>query len=125
MPGTSPSTRAPGRGSGSTTSAYFRALAAEFPDRFTYRPCLSEETEADCGADATAYGFGMVTDVIAADHPSLSGSTGYPCGPPPMVEAALKTLMSRRLFPRDIYREDFFDESDKESGAVRSPLIKR
>ncbi len=105
--------------------AYFRALAAEFPDRFTYRPCLSEETEADCGADATAYGFGMVTDVIAADHPSLSGSTGYLCGPPPMVEAALKTLMSRRLFPRDIYREDFFDESDKESGAVRSPLIKR
>ncbi|MGB7818450.1 MAG: 2Fe-2S iron-sulfur cluster-binding protein [Ornithinibacter sp.] len=104
---------------------YFRSLAAQYPDRFTYRPCLSEETATDCGDDATAYGFGMVTDVIAGDHTRLSGSSGYLCGPPPMVEAALKTLMSKRLFPRDIHREDFFNEGDKESGAVRSPLIKR
>jgi len=105
--------------------AYFLSLADQFPDRFTYRPCLSEETEAECGADATAYGFGMVTDVIAADHATLSGCTGYLCGPPPMVEAALKTLMGKRLFPRDIHREDFFNEGDKATGGVRSPLIKR
>jgi phenol hydroxylase P5 protein len=42
-----------------------------------------------------------------------------------MVEAALKTLMGKRLFPRDIYREDFFNEGDKATGGVRSPLIKR
>ena len=30
-------------------------------------------------------------------------------------------LMRKRLFPRDIYREDFFDASDKASGGVRSP----
>lgn len=42
-----------------------------------------------------------------------------------MVDAALKTLMSRRLFPRDIFREDFFDESDKNSTGLKSPLIKR
>ena len=42
-----------------------------------------------------------------------------------MVEAALKTLMGKRLFPRDIYREDFFNEGDKAAGGVRSPLIKR
>ena len=47
------------------------------------------------------------------------------CGPPVMVEAALKTLMGRRLFPRDIFREDFFNEADKAGGGVRSPLIKR
>jgi phenol/toluene 2-monooxygenase (NADH) P5/A5 len=104
---------------------YFRALAARHPDRFTYRPCLSEETPQDCGSEAGAYGFGMVTDVIAADHPTLSGCTGYLCGPPPMVEAALKTLMGKRLFPRDIHREDFFNEGDKATGGVRSPLIKR
>jgi phenol hydroxylase P5 protein len=104
---------------------FFRSLAAQHPDRFTYRPCLSEETPEDCGADAEAYGFGMVTDVIAADHATLSGSAGYLCGPPPMVEAALKTLMGKRLFPRDIHREDFFNESDKATGGVRSPLIKR
>ncbi len=108
--------------------AELTAMAQEHPDRFTYRPCLSEETADDVvasGDEVAAYGFGMVTDVIDAEHPSLSGKTGYLCGPPPMVEAALKTLMSKRLFPRDIYREDFFNESDKSSGGVRSPLIKR
>jgi len=103
----------------------FRRLEAEYPEQFTYRPCLSEETAEEVGADAAAYGYGLVTDVIAADHTSLSGGSGYLCGPPPMVEAALKTLMSKRLFPRDIYREDFFDESDKASGGLKSPLIKR
>lgn len=107
----------------------FRSLEAQFPERFTYRPCLSDESAdevAAAGEDPAAYGFGMVTDVIAADHASLSGGyAGYLCGPPPMVEAALKTLMGRRLFPRDIYREDFFDESDKNSAGVKSPLIKR
>jgi len=105
---------------------YFKALADEF-DQFTYRPCLSEETAeqvAEAGDDPDAYGFGMVTDVIASDHASLSGCKGYLCGPPLMVEAALKTLMSKRLFPRDIYREEFFNEGDK-SGGVASPLIKR
>ncbi len=67
----------------------------------------------------------MVTDVIEADHAKLSGCRGYLCGPPQMVDAALKTLMSRRLFPRDIFREDFFDESDKNSTGLKSPLIKR
>jgi phenol hydroxylase P5 protein len=105
---------------------YFTSLAAEF-DQFTYRPCLSEETAdqvAASGGDPAAYAYGMVTDVIAADHASLSGCKGYLCGPPLMVEAALKTLMSRRLFPRDIYREEFFNEGDK-AGGVNSPLIKR
>lgn len=96
----------------------FRALEAGYPDRFTYRPCLSEE-------DADGFASGLVTDVLAGDHASLQGYVGYVCGPPPMVEAALKTLMSRRLFPRDIYREDFFNEGDKATGGVRSPLIKR
>ena len=121
----SPSTRAPARASGSTTSTSSVLSQTQYPDRFTYRPCLSEETEADCGDDAAAYGFGMVTDVIAADHATLAGATGYLCGPPPMVEAALKTLMGKRLFPRDIHREDFFNEGDKATGGVRSPLIKR
>lgn len=108
--------------------ALFRSLAADFADRFTYRPCLSEETADEVtasGGDAAAYGYGMVTDVISADHPSLSGCSGYLCGPPPMVEAALKTLMGKRLFPRDIHREDFFNEGDKATGGVKSPLIKR
>lgn len=98
--------------------AEFQALQAAHPDRFSYRPCLSEE-------EVEGYGAGNVTDVIAAENQTLAGHVGYLCGPPLMVEAALKTLMGKRLFPRDIYREDFFNEGDKAAGGVRSPLIKR
>ncbi len=101
----------------------FRALQDEFPDQFTYRPCLSEVPADE--AEAEGFASGNVTDVLEADHPSLRGYQGYVCGPPVMVEAALKTLMGRRLFPRDIFREDFFNEADKAGGGVRSPLIKR
>jgi phenol hydroxylase P5 protein len=41
-----------------------------------------------------------------------------------MVEAALKTLMLKRLFPRDIFKEEFLDMSAAAT-QVRSPLIKR
>jgi phenol hydroxylase P5 protein len=102
------------------------ALAAEH-GQFTSRPCLSEETAeevAASGDDPTRYAYGMVTDVLADDHATLSGCKGYLCGPPPMVDAALRTLMSKRLFPRDIHREEFFNEADKSAG-VNSPLIKR
>jgi phenol/toluene 2-monooxygenase (NADH) P5/A5 len=96
---------------------YFRNLENEHPDQFVYRPCLSDE-------EVEGFGHGMVTDVVAADFPTCRGHTAYLCGPPPMVEAAIKTLMKKRLFPRDIYREDFFDSSDKATGGIRSPLIK-
>jgi phenol hydroxylase P5 protein len=95
----------------------FSSLAAEHPDRFTYRPCLSEE-------QLDGFAHGMVTDVLATDHQSLAGYVAYVCGPPPMVDAAMKTLMSRRLFPRDIYREQFVDESNRNGSALRSPLIR-
>lgn len=95
----------------------FKALEAQYPDRFTYRPCLSEE-------EAEGFATGMVTDVLNADHENLKGHIGYVCGPPAMVEASLKTLMLKRLFPRDIYKEEFLDMSAAATG-VRSPLIKR
>lgn len=95
---------------------FFRALEEQHADQFTYRPCLSDE-EWDGPT-------GMVTDVVAADFATCRKHTAYLCGPPPMVEAALKTLMKKRLFPKDIYREDFFDASDKATGGVRSPLLK-
>lgn len=95
----------------------FRALEADHPDRFTYRPCLSEE-------EADGYFSGMVTDVLNDNHETLKGHIGYVCGPPAMVEAALKTLMLKRLFPRDIYKEEFLDASAATT-QIRSPLIKR
>lgn len=95
----------------------YRALAQQHPGHFSYRPCLSDEE----WAGAT----GLVTDVVAADFETCRKHTAYLCGSPPMVEASLKTLMRKRLFPKDIYREDFFDTSDKATGGVRSPLLGR
>jgi phenol hydroxylase P5 protein len=96
---------------------FYGALEKDHPDQFTYRPCLSEEPW-----DGPR---GLVTDVVDSDFESCKWHTAYLCGPPPMVEAAIKTLMKKRLFPKDIYREDFFDASDKATGGVRSPLLKR
>src|SRR2546421_2209952 len=96
---------------------FFRTLEAAHPDKFTYRPALSEET----WDGAT----GLVTDVVASEFETFKGHTAYLCGPPPMVEAAVKVLMRKRLFPKDIYREDFFDQRDKVGTRVRSPLLKR
>jgi phenol hydroxylase P5 protein len=68
--------------------------------------------------------YGNVTDAVEADFDTCAGHVAYLCGPPAMVEAALKVLMRKRLFPRDIYREDFFDSSDNATGGVRSPLLR-
>lgn len=96
---------------------YFRRLEEQHPDRFSYHPVLSDES-----VEGMASGF--VTDAVNGDFETCQGRVAYLCGPPPMVEAALKTLMAKRLFPRDIYREDFFDAADKATGGVRSPLIR-
>jgi phenol/toluene 2-monooxygenase (NADH) P5/A5 len=98
-------------------AGFYRELEDKHPAQFSYRPCLSDEDWAGVR--------GLVTDVVAADFETCRGHAAYLCGSPPMVEAALKTLMKKRLFPKDIYREDFFDTSDKATGGVRSPLLGR
>lgn len=95
----------------------FRQLEEEYPDQFTYHPCIST-------GEAEGYRQGFVNNVMEEDFPRLGGYAAYICGSPTMVEFSLKSLMSRRLFPRDIFHEDFFNESDKAAG-VGSPLIKR
>lgn len=68
-------------------------------EHFHYRPALSDE--AWDGAT------GMVTDVVLEDFSTCKGMSAYLCGPPPMVEAALKALKRRRMAPRLIFREEF------------------
>lgn len=96
---------------------YFSDLEQRSGGQLTYRPVLSEEHIAGLR-------HGNVTDAVANDFDACSGYVAYLSGPPAMVEAALKTLMKKRLFPRDIYREDFFDASDNATGGVRSPLLR-
>jgi phenol hydroxylase P5 protein len=99
--------------------AEFRALAAEHTN-FTYVPALSTEVEGSDWAGAR----GFVHDAAKAHFgASFAGQQAYLCGPPPMVEACIGTLMQGRLFERDIYQELFISAAD--SARPRSPLFKR
>lgn len=97
----------------------FRSLAASHPN-FEYVAALSDEP-VDSGWDGAR---GFVHDV-AHQHLSgdFSGHKAYLCGPPPMIEACIGTLMQGRLFERDIYTEKFLSAAD--AGQVRSALFRR
>lgn len=101
----------------------FRELAEEYADQFTFHACVANGDGAD-GEESDGYRVGFVNQVMEADFENLKGYQGYMCGSPGMVEACLKSMMGKRLFPRDIFHEDFFNEGDKAAG-VGSPLIKR
>jgi phenol hydroxylase P5 protein len=99
--------------------AELRALAAAYP-QFTYVPALSDEPQE------TAWGGerGFVHEVAKRQlDGNFSGRKAYLCGPPPMVEACISTLMQGRLFERDIYTEKFISATD--ANQARSPMFKR
>jgi phenol/toluene 2-monooxygenase (NADH) P5/A5 len=95
----------------------FRDLAAKHSN-FSYVPALSD----DAGDSGIAKGF--VHDCAKAHfNNNFSGHKAYLCGPPPMVEACIGSLMQGRLFERDIYTEKFLSAAD--ANQQRSPLFKR
>lgn len=98
--------------------AWFEQLEAE-REWFAYRPAVSRE---ECHGRS-----GRVPELLAEDYPRAGGNVAYICGNPDMVDDTLRALMKARLFPRDIFREDFFDSADRAAGThvVRSPLIRR
>jgi phenol/toluene 2-monooxygenase (NADH) P5/A5 len=98
--------------------AWLEQLAAE-RDWFGYRPAVSREEHGGRS--------GRVPALLAEDYPRAAGHVAYICGSPGFVADTMKALMKARLFPRDIYREDFFDSADRAAGTnvVRSPLIRR
>ncbi|MBT0670125.1 2Fe-2S iron-sulfur cluster binding domain-containing protein [Novosphingobium profundi] len=97
----------------------FEALAAAHPN-FTYVPALSDEPE-DSGWSGRR-GFAHEAAKEAFDN-DFRGVKAYLCGPPPMIEAAIATLMQGRLFEKDIYTEKFFSAADAQQ--IRSPLFRR
>ena len=97
----------------------FRALAQQHP-QFTYVPSLSAEPEGSDWSGAR----GFVHEAAQAHfRGNFAGHKAYLCGPPPMVEACIATLMQGRLFERDIYTEKFLSAADAQG--ARSPLFKR
>lgn len=98
----------------------FLALAREHRN-LTYVPCLSHEPD-DSGWRGAR---GFVHDVaIAHFGGQFGGHQAYLCGPPPMIEACIATLMRGRLFERDIYTERFLSAADA-AQTSRSPLFHR
>lgn len=96
----------------------FRALAARHPN-FTYVPAISDTAD-----DGWSGARGLVHEVAKAHlGGSFAGHKAYLCGPPPMIEACIATLMQGRLFERDIYTEKFLSAADVQG--TRSPLFKR
>jgi NAD(P)H-flavin reductase/ferredoxin len=97
--------------------AAVRALEAAAPERVRFRPAVSrEEFEGRQG---------RVPDLVLADFERCAGHVAYVCGSPGFVDDCIKALMKRRLFPRDIFREDFFDATQTEGSGIRSPLLRR
>ncbi|MDA7087475.1 phenol 2-monooxygenase domain-containing protein [Pseudomonas sp. SA3-5] len=99
----------------------FEGLAREHRN-FTYVPALSQASD-----DPTWQGFkGFVHDAAKAHFDGrFSGHKAYLCGPPPMIDAAISTLMQGRLFERDIFMERFLTAADGAGDGQRSALFKR
>lgn len=97
----------------------FQALARQYSN-FTYLPVLSEGGPDDGWPGAR----GFVHEAAEAHFGGrFAGHKAYLCGPPPMVEACIATLMRGRLFERDIYTEKFLSAADAQS--ARSPVFHR
>lgn len=99
--------------------AEFRALAEAHP-RFRYVAALSGEPEGSGWEGARGFAHEAAK---AHFEGGFAGHKAYLCGPPPMIEACIATLMQGRLFERDIYTEKFISAADAQG--TRSPLFKR
>lgn len=99
----------------------FEQLAQD-NDNFHYIPALSDE---DCLGEWSGF-KGYVNDAVKQHfNGKCSGHKAYMCGPPPMIDATITTLMQSRLFERDIHMERFLTAADGSSESSRSALFKR
>lgn len=95
------------------------SLAAMHPN-FRYVPALSAEPDGSAWRGARGFVHEAAKELFGGD---FRGQRAYLCGPPPMIEACVATLMQGRLFERDIFTERFLSAADGQQ--ARSPLFKR
>ncbi len=99
----------------------FEDLVAQHPN-FHYIPALNAAEPDD---NWTGFS-GFVHEAVGQYFEGrCSGHKAYLCGPPPMIDAAISTLMQSRLFERDIHMERFLTAADGQSGQTRSALFKK
>lgn len=98
----------------------FADLAAKHPN-FTYVPALSQPDPSLPWIGET----GFVHEVAERRFEGrFAGHKAYLCGPPPMIDACVTTLMKGRLFEKDIFMERFLSAADSEAKG-RSPLFRK
>jgi len=98
----------------------FEALATRH-EKFRYIPVLSAVQPEDDWQGATGF---VHEEAERLYNGRFAGAQAYLCGPPPMIEACIGTLMRGRLFEADIFTERFVTAGDA-SSATRSPLFRR
>ncbi len=102
---------------------YHRALFEELDqehDNFHYIPVLSDEPEDSAWQGERGFVHEAAKRIF---NGRFEGMKAYMCGPPPMIDACVTTLMQGRLFEKDMYMENFLDQSGKDT-KQRSPLFK-
>ncbi len=99
----------------------FTSLAAEHAN-FTYAAALSEPG----GDDGWTGPRGFVHE-LAEQHfdKRFEGHKAYLCGPPPMIDACITSLMQGRLFEQHIFMESFLTAADGAEPPRRSALFKK
>ncbi|MEM7469465.1 MAG: 2Fe-2S iron-sulfur cluster binding domain-containing protein [Pseudomonadota bacterium] len=97
----------------------FEKLAIEH-ENFTYMIAISEEDDAWSGDCCFVH-------ELAEKHfdNQFAGHKAYLCGPPPMIDACITSLMRGRLFEEHIFMENFFTAADAAEPARRSALFKK
>lgn len=77
-------------------------------DNFAFIPALSHEPAESGWAGAR----GLVTDVLAEQIGDAFGAEAYLCGPPPMIDAAIRVLLDAGLAEEDIRYDKFTPARD-------------
>lgn len=107
-------------------ASHFEELAQQHP-QFHYIPVLSNLTADDPWTGARGFVHEELKRRFSHDNGATAdfrGNQAYLCGPPPMIEACIATLMQGRLFEHDIFTEKFLSAADATAAARRSPLFR-
>ena len=113
------------QGARNVAELYNRELLEDLAEKhanFHYIPALNAPEDGDNWEGFTGLVHDAVKDYFDG---KFEGHKAYLCGPPPMIDAAITTLMQGRLFERDIHMERFVTKADGESEQSRSALFKR
>lgn len=113
------------QGARNLAELYNRELMEELAlkhDNFHYIPALNEPRPEDDWQGFTGFVHEAVKEHF---NGRMEGHKAYMCGPPPMIDAAISTLMQGRLFENDIHMEKFLTALDGTTEQRRSALFKR